>query len=282
MARIRDYLSLFRVKHYIKNILVFIPLFFAKGFGNADRLRTAVFGALAFCLISSAVYIVNDLRDADKDRSHPVKKNRPIAAGKISRRAATLAAALCLPAFACLSFLTGKPLGVLFPLVYFALNIAYSCGLKNKPIADVVILASGYVIRILYGGYITGTVISQWLFLVVTAGSLFMGLGKRRNELRLQSETRDVLKRYTDSFLDRNMYVCAALVNVFYALWASEFPTRLMCWTVPFFLVIFMRYSFNIEGNSDGDPIEVVLHDRVLLLLAICFTAAVAVLIYAV
>ena len=102
---------------------------------------------------------------------------------------------------------------------YLGLNVAYSMGLKNKPIIDIVILAAGFVIRIFYGGMITGVSISKWLYLVITSGSLYMGLGKRRNEMKKQTDTRDVLKYYNVDFLDKNMYVCVALTIVFYALW---------------------------------------------------------------
>ena len=95
-------------------------------------------------------------------------------------------------------------------------------GLKNKPIIDIVILAAGFVIRIFYGGMITGVSISKWLYLVITSGSLYMGLGKRRNEMKKQTDTRDVLKYYNVDFLDKNMYVCVPLTIVFYALWTYE------------------------------------------------------------
>lgn len=153
-------------------------------------------------------------------------------------------------------------------------------GLKNIPIIDVVILASGFVIRVFYGGCITGVLISKWLYLVIVTGSLYMGLGKRRNELRAQMDTREVLKFYNEGFLDKNMYVCVALVNVFYALWSIEMPNPRMIWTVPFFLVLLMCYSLDVESDSDGDPVEVIIHDKVLIGILIAYTICIFILLY--
>ena len=153
-------------------------------------------------------------------------------------------------------------------------------GLKNKPIIDVVILASGFVIRVLFGGLITGVEISKWLYLVIVTGSLYMGLGKRRNELRAQTDTREVLKYYNENFLDKNMYVCVALVNVFYALWSIEMPNPRMIWTVPFFIVLLMCYSLDVEGDSDGDPVEVIIHDKALIGIIITYVMCIFVLLY--
>lgn len=154
---------------------------------------------------------------------------------------------------------------------YFLLNVAYSMGLKNKPIIDIVILAAGFVIRVFYGGVVTGVEISKWLYLVVTVGSLYMGLGKRRNELKKQTETREVLKYYNVAFLDKNMYVCMALANVFYALWTFEMPNPRTSWTIPVFIILLMCYSLDIEGESDGDPVEVILHDKILIAIVLVY-----------
>ncbi len=154
--------------------------------------------------------------------------------------------------------------------------------MKNRPIVDVIVLAAGFVIRILYGGFLTEIAISGWLYLVVITGALYMGLGKRRNELQKQSDsdTREVLKYYSETFLDKNMYVCVALVDVFYALWSIEIANSYMKWTVPVFIIIMMRYSYDIEGHSDGDPVEVLAQDRLLLLLSAAYAIGITVLLY--
>lgn len=153
-------------------------------------------------------------------------------------------------------------------------------GLKNIPIVDIVILASGFVIRIFYGGIITNITISKWLYLVITVGSLYMGLGKRRNELKKQTKTRDVLKYYNVNFLDKNMYVCVALSIVFYSLWTLEMPNPQISWTIPIFIILLMCYSLDVEGDSDGDPVEVILHDKILIGLLVLYALFIFILLY--
>ena len=278
----KDYLKLLRVKHYIKNFLVFVPLFFGGEMLSIAKLGTACLGCFAFSAISSAIYILNDLQDIEKDRKHPTKCKRPLASGRIKKEAALVMLGVCICFAAMISVLLGSPMSVIYLALYFALNVAYSMGLKNKPIIDVVILASGFVLRIYYGGSITGIQISTWLFLVVAVGSLYMGLGKRRNELMMtkSGDTRAVLQYYNKEFLDKNMYVCMALADVFYAMWTLEMSDIRMRWTIPLFIVLLMCYSLNVEGNSDGDPVEVIMQDKILVSLILLYAIGIFSLLY--
>ena len=275
-----EYLKLLRIKHYIKNLLIFIPVFFGERFFDSGCLKNGVLGFIAFCMISSAVYILNDYKDIEKDRKHPTKKNRPLASGRVQKKTALVIMGICMAVAAGISVLIGNIPAAVCLLLYFVLNVAYSMGLKNRPIVDIVILASGFVIRVFYGGFVTGIPISNWLYLMVITVSLYMGLGKRRNELRRQTNTREVLRYYSLPFLDKNMYVCVALAVVFYAMWTIEMPDPRLIWTVPLVIIILLCYSFDIEGNSDGDPVEVILHDKVLLLLAMVYVVCIFVLLY--
>ena len=277
----KKYIKLLRVKHYIKNLLVFLPVFFGKAIFESATVLRAVLGCLAFCAVSSAVYILNDIRDVESDRKHPTKKDRPLAAGEITVTAAGILFGVCILVAAFLSLWLNSAMGVAVLALYLVLNIGYSLGLKNVPIADVVILASGFVLRVFYGGFITDIVISDWLYLVIISASLYLGLGKRRNEMRmLKDEGRKVLKYYTIPFLDKNMYVCMALTNVFYALWTMDLGVKNLVWTVPFFLVIFLYYSMVTEGDSDGDPVEVVLHHKAILVLSALYVLCMFGLLY--
>lgn len=276
----KNYLNLLRIKHYIKNVLVFIPMFFGGVIFEKDRFVHALLGFVAFCLLSSVVYIINDYRDIEKDRKHPTKRNRPLASGAVSQNTALVLAVTFLFLVVLISVYIGNYLADFCLLGYLILNILYSLGLKNKSIIDIVILASGFIIRVFYGGLITDVMISKWLYLVVVTGSLYMGLGKRRNELRAQTDTREVLKFYNESFLDKNMYVCVALVNVFYALWSIEMPNPGMIWTFPFFIVVLMCYSLDIEGDSDGDPVEVIVRDKVLIGIIAAYALCIFLLLY--
>lgn len=276
----KEYIKLLRIKHYIKNFLVFLPLFFAGAFFDVKKLINAGEGFICFCLISSSVYILNDYRDIDKDRKHPIKCNRPLASGIIKPSNAIIIMMLCIIVVMIISLHIGSIEAFILLSVYFLLNVAYSMGLKNIPIIDVVILASGFVIRLFYGGCVTNIEISKWLYLVVTTGSLYMGLGKRRNELKRQIDTREVLKYYSGPFLDKNMYVCLTLTIVFYAIWTVELSKRIMIWTVPFFIIILMCYSLNVEGDSDGDPVEVILKDKMLMGFIFSYAICIFLLIY--
>lgn len=276
----KQYLKLLRVKHYIKNILVFIPMFFGGVIFEKRRILNAFLGFVAISLLASVIYIINDYRDIEKDRKHPKKRNRPLASGAISKRNAIVVATFLMVMVICVSVCIDNYWGMLSLMGYFILNILYSLGLKNKPIIDIVILASGFIIRVFYGGLITGVTISKWLYLLVVTGSFYMGLGKRRNELRAKTDTREVLKYYNEGFLDKNMYVCVALVNVFYSLWSIEMPDSRMIWTVPFFMVLLMCYSLDIEGDSDGDPVEVISHDKTLIGLIVAYAVCIFLLIY--
>jgi 4-hydroxybenzoate polyprenyltransferase len=171
-------------------------------------------------------------------------------------------------------------------LLYLLSNVAYSRGLKNIPIVDVTILASGYVIRVIFGAVIAGVEISVWLYLVITVGAYYLGLGKRRNELNNEKETRSVMLFYTHNFLDKNMYVCQALCVVFYALWSidsitvARFHSSAFVFTIPIVLIIFLKYSLNIETDTDGDPTSVLLKDKTLLLLCTAYIICAFCIIY--
>ncbi|MDM8235224.1 prenyltransferase, partial [[Ruminococcus] torques] len=163
--------------------------------------------------------------------------------------------------------------------------------LKNLPIVDISLLVAGFLIRIMYGAIVTKTDISNWLYLTVLAMAFYLALGKRRNELSSQKrigETRRVLKYYSHAFLNNTMYMCLTLANVFYALWSTDEKTmasyghNYLVVTVPIVLIITMKYTMNIEGESDGDPVEVLLKDKTLLLLCLIYLSIMLVLIYCV
>lgn len=277
---IKNIFKLLRIKHYIKNLLIFIPMFFGGVLFDINKIRVAFLGFITFSLVSSIIYIINDYKDIEKDKMHPNKKNRPLASGAISKSSALYLIIFCLLLAIIISVYIGSIYGSICLLIYFILNILYSFGLKRMPIIDVVILASGFVIRVFYGGIITNISISKWLYLVVITGSLYMGLGKRRNELKSQTDTRDVLKYYSEGFLDKNMYVCVSLVNVFYALWSIEMPNTKMIWTVPFLMIILLYYSLNIEGESDGDPVELIVHDKKLISAVLLYGLVIFLMLY--
>jgi len=293
-TRIKYLFHLLRIHHWIKNVLVFIPFFFTAGLFNVSLVTSVVSGFICFSLLSSIVYILNDIRDIENDRLHSSKCSRPLASGQISiPHAVIVVAVLCAALIALLVMVRVmgnrlynlKSIGLL--LLYMLINIAYSWGLKNIPIVDVTILASGYVLRVLFGALIIGVNVSIWLYLVVTLGAFYLGLGKRRNEINGdQKGARSVMRFYSHNFLDKNMYVCQALCVVFYALWTvdavtiEKFNTSAFIYTIPMIFVIFLKYSLNIETDTDGDPTSVLLGDKVLLSLCGAYIICALCIIY--
>lgn len=284
----KKYLKLMRVHHYIKNFLVFAALACSGEFFVLKKLGLATLGFVSFCMISSVVYIINDINDVEKDRKHPTKKNRPIASSAVPiKNAIILAIVLGVIVLVCSYFINSWKAICLLGL-YFILNLGYSFGLKNIAIVDIAILASGFFIRLLYGSVVSMIDISNWLYLTVIAGAFYFALGKRRNELKKNGsgKTRKVLKAYSEAFLDKNMYMCLGLMNMFYALWSMDadtiahYNTEYLILTVPIVLLITMKYSMNIEGESDGDPVEVLVHDKVLIILCLLFAILMFAILY--
>lgn len=280
-------IRLMRPHHSIKNILLFLPAVFSGQLLEKETFLSCLYGFVALFFLTSAVYVINDLRDADKDRLHPQKCHRPVASGEVSvKNAVILAVVLVLISLLCNIFLVGSGYALCISLVYFALNIGYSMGLKSVPLLDVLILVSGFVLRVVYGSAVCGIAVSGWMYLTVMSASFYLGFGKRRNEFSDKGgDTRKVLKFYTYEFLDKNMYICNAIMIVFYALWCTsaeivqKFDGR-MLWTVPLLIVIFMKYSLDIEGDSDADPVEVLVHDKVLALICAVYALAVVGIVY--
>lgn len=284
----KQYIKLMRPKHYIKNLLLFFPIVFSGSLLDVSLLLKCIYGFAAFSLITSVIYIVNDIMDAENDRQHPTKCGRPIASRKITPVQAGVFAVvlfvigLLFQFFACA--FAPAPWGLL--LAYVILNVIYSLGLKNVVIVDVAILVSGFLIRVLYGAVVTDIAVSSWLYLTVIALSFYLALGKRRNELVQKGDTRKVLKFYSHAFLDKNMYLCLTLAIAFYSLWCVDPMTIAhhghtgIIFTVPLVILICMKYSLTIEGLSDGDPVEVILKDKVLMALVAVYAVTMLCLIY--
>lgn len=296
-SSVANWVKLLRIKHWIKNLLVLFPLVFAGEIFDPNGLLRGLAGLLSFCLMSSAIYLFNDLNDVEFDRAHPTKKNRPLANGSIDIRAAKYAIAV-------LVVCSLIPLAIVFlrygggwhPIAllacYAVLNIGYSMGWKNLPIVDTAILASGFVLRVLFGGQVCDVPVSSWLFLTILVFSLYFALGKRRGELRKSgSKSRKILESYSSDFLDKNMHVFLACGIVFYSLWsferAGEYASSVSSLSaslvlgVPIVMLICLRYSFDIEcSDSDGDPVGVVTGDKVLLVLLLLWMIVIFTTLY--
>lgn len=289
--KIKAYVKLIRTKHYLKNLLIFLPVVFGRELFNINVMLKVIIGFIIFSCVASLVYVINDICDLEKDKIHPLKCKRPLASGEVSLlEAKSIMGVLVLIAIVgsgYLSMVTNIGAFVL-PFVYLGLNVLYSKGLKNIPIVDVVILSIGFFIRVIYGAILSDIALSQWLYLTIISFSLCLGLGKRRNELvkNDKKDTRTVLEYYNYNFLDKNLYMCMGLGIVFYALWTIDtttiqrFGNNFFSWTIPIVIVILLRYNLIIEGDNFGDPVEVLLSDKVLMGLCVFYAIITISLVY--
>lgn len=266
-------LRLMRCKHYIKNLLLFAPLFFGGELFDLSKIGNIVIGFISFSMAASFVYIINDINDKEKDCRHPSKCKRPIASGEITVDCAHFVAIGCFFVSGILGVVSKVSKYYILIVLYIILNVFYSKKLKNVPLIDVTILVAGFVIRISYGGFISSISISAWLYMTIISGAFYLGLGKRRNELKYykSKRTRIVMEYYNYEFLDKNMYMCMGLCNTFYALWTMSQADQLLMCTVPVILLISMKYSLLIEEGGDADPMEIILKDKFILILGVIY-----------
>ncbi|MDE2584697.1 MAG: decaprenyl-phosphate phosphoribosyltransferase [Betaproteobacteria bacterium] len=276
MAGLAPYLKLLRPHQWVKNGFVFVGLIFGEAFSNLALLGQVALAALAFSLAASSIYVINDLADREKDRLHPVKRHRPLAAGTVNVTQALLLAGACL--FGALMLAHTVSLAVLLIVAaYAAINVGYSMGLKHVVVLDVFIIAAGFMLRLLAGTLGVGIAPSNWLLLCGLMLTLFLGFSKRRAELAAMSgkggSHRKVLDDYDPALLDQFITVCAGATVVSYSLYtvspetvALHGTTNLMG-TVPFVVYGMFRYLFLLHRRGGGgDPAAELLRDRHLLL----------------
>jgi len=272
---LRAYLRLLRPQQWLKNGFVFVGLLFGHAWNDPVKLGQSLAAFAAFCLLASAVYVMNDLIDREQDRVHPKKKHRPLAAGTAEAGPAMLVGLACLGAGSLLAWgFAGSAPWIFF--AYVALNVAYTLGLKHVVILDVFIIASGFMLRILAGTLGLGIAPSQWLLLCGLMLTLFLGFAKRRAELNaLLGESaghRRVLEHYTGPMLDQFIAIAAAGTVISYALYTVSAETvalhgtRGLIATLPFVLYGLLRYLWRLHTRGGGgDPAQELLSDPHLL-----------------
>ena len=260
-----------RPRQWTKNVFIFAALVFDKQLFVVDSFLRTLAGFALFCLISSCVYIFNDLADVEADRQHPEKKNRPIASGKLPVNIAWMAGIAFVIIALGLSYLLA-PMFSLVVATYFVLNLAYSLSLKHIAILDVLIISLGFVLRV--GAGVTLIAVerfSPWLYIVMFLLSLFLGFGKRRAELALLAHGagshRKVLDGYTLPLLDQYIMIVSGATIVAYSLYTFSAPNlpenHSMMLTIPFVVYAIFRYMYLIEvKHAGGAPEEVLLSDR--------------------
>jgi 4-hydroxybenzoate polyprenyltransferase len=284
-------IKLIRIPQWIKNLFVFVPLVFSLNLFNTGYLLISIQAFIAFCLTSSIVYIVNDITDAEADRAHPKKKNRPIASGKISPRQGGLIALAFGLAVAALCINLNFTF-VLLLILFFLINVLYSLKLKHVVLLDIFSIAAGFLIRVLAGAVVISVAVSSWLILTTMFISLFLAVMKRHSELEIvengsNSDTRKVLAFYSLNFADQLATVAAAGVIICYALYTvsertiTVFKTENLIYTTPFVVFGIFRYMYLVYMNKEGENTsQMLITDLQLIITVLLYMAVTMLIIY--
>lgn len=287
---LKKYVLALRPHQWVKNVLVFGALVFSHSLLDWSAVRLSVSAFLLFCAASSGVYLLNDLRDLDHDRKHPIKRLRPLASGAVNPSAAfVVMPALLAGSLVGAFFLRAEFAVILF--AYVAINIAYSCGLKRMVIVDVMVIALGFVFRAVSGAVVIGVATSPWLILCTLTLALLVGFGKRRHELSLLGSDaqahRVSLDSYSLPFLDMMMGISGATAVVTYSLYtlAPETSARVgspyLVLTVPWVMYGIFRYLYLVHQQKEGgDPTHLLVSDSPTLVNAILWVVTVCLVIY--
>jgi len=285
----RQIFVLMRPEHWVKNLFLFIPAFFAARLDEPSVLYNAIMGFVAFCLIASAVYVLNDMVDAPQDRNHPDKNRRPIASGAISiRQAIAILVLLLFFSTALAAYLSTSML--IFSLLYFVVNLFYSFSLKHIAIIDISLIGLGFLLRIFAGGAVTGVAVSQWLIILTFLLALILGLAKRRGEYVIamgENNFRKALEGYNLPFIDVSITVCSTVAIVAYLMYcfSPEVTERIgsnQIYFTAFFVILgILRYlQLTLVFNKTESPTRALLRDLFLQLVLLAWIGAFAWLLY--
>jgi len=270
-----NYIRLIRPSHWIKNLFVFMPLFFGHQLFNVPLLVNTIIMFFAFSFTASAIYCLNDIIDVEDDRRHPVKCQRPVASGAVSvslaytMMAIMLSLSICVLSFSSIGYLAG----VCVIVGYFLMEVAYCLRLKRYAIIDICILSMGFVFRIIAGGVVTHITVSHWLVMMTFLLTLFLGIAKRRDDVLKMNATgvppRHNTKRYNLTFVNNAVNITGAVMLVCYIMYTvspevkQNFHTDYLYLTSLFVLIGLLRYiQLAVVDDKTGDPTKVILHDR--------------------
>jgi 4-hydroxybenzoate polyprenyltransferase len=286
---LKSLLKTMRPKQWAKNVFLLAAIVFDRKLTNMDAMLHTILGILVFSLVASVVYIINDIADAEADRQHPIKRERPIAAGKLPLRVAWASALVLLVISFPLAFWL-SPAFAFIALLYLILNLFYSKWLKHVVLLDIILLASLYVIRVAAGVALIDVVrFSPWIYIFTTFLALLMGAGKRRAELSEIADgpnaQRRVLEGYTLAFLDQLITLASGMTIITYSLYTFSAPNlpdnHAMMLSIPFIMYAIFRYQYLLQVIGTGSaPEELVLADRPLQLAIALWGLTVLVVFY--
>jgi decaprenyl-phosphate phosphoribosyltransferase len=286
------YIKLLRPKDWAKNVFLFIPSFFAKHIFTSSKIELLLAGFAAFCCIASSIYIINDYRDIEDDRKHPVKCKRPLASGKVKPSHAIIICGFLIITGCAFAYLANPSLQFLLVLgVYFFMNLAYSFGLKNIAILDMLILAAGFVFRVKGGAIITHTDSSDWLIIMTFLLALFMAIGKRRDDILLGessgTEMRKSVSGYNLEFLNTMLGLFSAIIIVAYISYAvspktiTRLGTYRLYYSSIFVIAGIMRYMQVVfVKQKAGSPTDILYKDRFIQVTIFLWIVSVYILLY--
>ncbi|MGD1320102.1 decaprenyl-phosphate phosphoribosyltransferase [Chryseobacterium sp. 2R14A] len=291
----KKYLKLLRVEQWVKNLFVFVPLFFSGNIKNLDLLTKSIFAFIIFSLAAGVVYILNDYNDIEADRKHPEKRRRPLASGAVSKSTAIsiliglVIINILLTLFAHFYLQTSIWKFACIIVFYFLMNLAYTFKLKHVPIIDIFIIAIGFVLRVQAGGYITGIFISQWAILLTFVLALVLAIGKRRGELinaQISGKTRKALDGYNVQFADIALSISVTLAIVCYLMFTLSPEVQLKSHSSIFYTVIFVVFAFlrylqqTLVYNRTESPTKILYRDRYIQVTLILWVISFLILIY--
>jgi 4-hydroxybenzoate polyprenyltransferase len=279
-----------RPKQWTKNLILFAGILFSKKIFQTELLVRVLAAFGLFCLLSGAQYLLNDLKDLNQDRAHPIKSKRPLASGRLPLSTAVAGFIFLIIGGIAASYLLHTAFGWI-ALGYVILMVSYSLALKHIVILDVIVIALGFVLRAVAGAAVIDVSISSWLLVCTTFLALFMGLGKRRHELVLLGEDakahRKILGEYSPYLLDQMIAVVTASTVMAYALYTTaqstveNFGTRNLIFTLPFVIYGIFRYLYLVhQKNMGGSPELILIKDRAMIINIILYLVTVGVIIY--
>ncbi len=275
---------------WAKNLFVLAPLVFGRLLGDRVAVGRALLALLAFCCAASAIYLVNDIRDREEDRNHPLKRLRPLAAGTLGVPTAVAATLVLVAAAAAIAVFLGLAFGISLG-AYLILNLCYNLGFKHMVILDVMSISLGFVLRVVAGAQATHVEVSRWLFLCTIFLALFLAFSKRRHEIMLLSSAasgqRKVLDHYSPAFLDQMINVVTASSVVSYALYSvapetvAKYKTQDLVYTIPLVLYGIFRYLYLMYQKPGArNPTEAILRDPPFLINMVLWGLAVIWIVY--
>ena len=262
----KEYIKLMRPKQYIKNLFVLAALIFSSKIFDTQLIYKTIIAFISFCLISSSVYVLNDIVDIEKDKLHPKKCKRPLASGKINKKNAIILFFILVISSIGLTLLINIKLTLIVGL-YLINNLLYSFKIKNIILLDVFSIAFGFILRVCAGSVAIDVELSNWIILCTFFLSLYLGLGKRKKEISMlknnAGEHRKILKEYNQEIIDQMMTVVLSSTIVCYALYSTSNPeNHNMIFTTIFVVYGILRYNYIINTSEEGNPTDVVLKDK--------------------